>query len=131
MFVFHTFPYIPIPICSGILCELDKNECLSSPCQSNARCENTHGDFTCHCPPNAYNKLCDLTPCATSPCLNGALCNTRPPGESVCNCTLGYHGPTCSVASCQGVECQNSARCTEDASKTRWECLCPQFFEGI
>ena len=115
----------------GILCQYDIDECMSNPCKNGASCENTIGDFICHCLPESYGKLCAVTPCSPTPCLNGASCEDLPPGIFTCDCTLGYQGPTCSVADCLGVQCVNGGSCSTDAGKTQWECVCPQFIAGI
>ena len=42
---------------TGLLCEADVNECLSTPCLNGGTCNNLLNKFSCRCPPSfsSYN----------------------------------------------------------------------------
>ena len=41
----------------------DINECLQTPCDKNATCNNTKGSYTCHCQPPYFNADTDSNEC--------------------------------------------------------------------
>ncbi len=55
----------------GEFCETEINECLSSPCQNEAVCEDKIGRYLCHCVntgdghhytgPQCQDKMCDVS----------------------------------------------------------------------
>eukprot|EP00329_Picozoa_sp_Boothbay-MS584-11_P001434 20021_1 len=89
-------------IAAGGNCNIDVNECASSPCENSAACAESavdssvaYHDYTCTCTNGYTNGLCtynvisyysttcadqdgncdlDLNECISSPCLNGATC---------------------------------------------------------
>ena len=85
-------------------CDVDVDECISSPCQNGAVCSDSRSDpavpanqFSCKCGPGLANGICDydfspayalecnlatgavcrtdLSECASSPCQNGGICS--------------------------------------------------------
>lgn len=44
---------------TGTVCNIDINECASSPCQNNATCQDQLGFFTCACPAGIIGNLCE------------------------------------------------------------------------
>lgn len=61
---------------TGLTCEGDINECISTPCSNNSTCINIPGSFTCDCLPGYEGRLCreDVNECRTDPCLNDGEC---------------------------------------------------------
>ena len=60
----------------GFTCA-DSDECASSPCDSNATCENTDGGFTCACNSGFSGdgfSCSDDDECASNPCDVNASC---------------------------------------------------------
>ena len=48
----------------GSTCEENINECLNSPCQNGARCNDTIGDYQCQCSDRYCGKNCQqMDPC--------------------------------------------------------------------
>lgn len=71
---------------TGGTCE-DVDECLGSPCDTNATCNNTDGSFTCTC--NMYWEgsgfVCtDIDECLTSPCNPDMMCVNQIGGPRTC-----------------------------------------------
>lgn len=42
---------------SGVLCQMNIDECASNPCQNYAKCEDKVNDYLCHCYPGYTGKL--------------------------------------------------------------------------
>lgn len=61
---------------AGSRCELEINECLSSPCLNAGACEDQTGGYVCNCPVGFSGDHCevDVDECYSAPCLNGGHC---------------------------------------------------------
>ena len=72
----------------GTLCEVNVNDCASSPC-NNGTCLDLVNKYTCACPPGMTGHNCEvkLDECTSQPCLNGK-CVTEEDGFS-CSCGIG------------------------------------------
>lgn len=87
------------PGLKGPRCEMDLNECMSSPCRAGT-CLDEIGTFTCICPKGLTGVVCDVDvdECLSAPCHPGVVCrNTM--GSFVCGpCPdhLTGDGRTCS-----------------------------------
>ncbi|XP_072045350.1 uncharacterized protein [Amphiura filiformis] len=68
------------------------------------------------------------TPCASTPCLNGGLCNDL--GSSyTCTCQAGYSGTNCQVSNpCGSAPCLNGGVCTNWGAS--YTCTCPAGYGG-
>lgn len=53
---FIFFPLRCLPGFSGQFCEININECSSSPCQHGANCEDHINGYVCKCQPGNYFK---------------------------------------------------------------------------
>merc|ERR1712168_1159693 len=58
---------------SGKNCEIDTDDCASSPCKNGGICTDQFADYSCGCPDGWSGKNCeiDTDDCASSPCKNG------------------------------------------------------------
>ncbi|XP_028919839.1 protein crumbs homolog 1 isoform X2 [Ornithorhynchus anatinus] len=91
---------------TGIHCEEDIDECSSNPCQNGGTCENSLGNYTCHCPAGDGDGIvyggrdCSdiLLGCSGQQCQNGGSClphlRNGQHGFS-CLCSPGYTGSLC------------------------------------
>lgn len=74
---------------------LDINECLKSPCDVNANCNDTIGSYTCSCK-SGFNKqgdkCVDVNECLTTPCHSKAACKNTNGSFSCGPCETGYSG---------------------------------------
>lgn len=104
---------------SGRTCQIPlKNFCASSPCASNATCENLPDGYRCYCP---TNQSCERMSCSVNPskCVYGTCQNDR------CMCFPGWTGETCSedIDECQSKPCSDQGRCYNTPGS--FICLCP------
>lgn len=80
---------------SGNLCQMNINECASSPCLNQGTCVDGVASFTCLCEPPYSGPTCAdfLTPCSPNPCANHASCVHTPDYQGYqCNCQPGWQG---------------------------------------
>ncbi|XP_022095362.1 uncharacterized protein LOC110981781 [Acanthaster planci] len=122
---------------SGDNCEINVNECLSTPCQFGGECRDVINGYICLCSPGRGGPNCETittNPCQNNPCLNGAACFELADGSYVCNCPTGFTGRNCEstvTASnpCASSPCLNGGTCYNLADQT-FLCVCPQYYEG-
>ena len=89
----------------GGRCDIDVDECSSSPCSHMAVCSDSTSDpsvgagfYACSCRPGYQGSECqeDVDECISTPCVNNATCH-----DSVqtywCQCERGWDGDECEV----------------------------------
>ena len=124
-----------VPGTSGSHCEINFDDCYSSPCLFGARCVDEVNGFQCECPEGTSGDDCSFNPdeCTGNPCQNGATC-VNGFGRYSCECLPGYYGSECQYHSfrlstvCASSPCQNGGVCS--AGRDGYTCLCPAGFTG-
>ena len=102
-------------------CDIDMDECASSPCQNEGGCTTdieTPDSYNCSCAAGFVGENCavDVDECVPSLCLNDATCTESGSINSdvavntySCNCTAGFTGDNCAddVDECSSSPCMN------------------------
>ena len=124
-----------VPGTTGEFCEINYDDCYSSPCTHNAECTDTIGGFVCGCPDGTSGPDCSLNPdeCINNSCQNGGSCingfNTF-----ICDCLPGFYGSECQYSHfqvssiCDSNPCLNEGSCSP--GRNSFTCLCREGFGG-
>ena len=117
----------------GEFCELEIDECLSTPCEHNGVCTDSLADYSCECLPGFEGNNCEivLDPCASEPCLFDGECLKLSPTIYKCECLPGYSGGNCEIEAnpCDLAPCLNEGRCVK-ISVLVFQCECPEGYSG-
>ncbi|CAF4786385.1 unnamed protein product [Rotaria socialis] len=119
---------------TGTYCEIVKeiDPCASNPCQTRGHCalSTLNKTFTCLCRESFIGERCERNnPCASSPCLNQALCQSYWNQTHTwfnCRCVGTYTGNRCETSllnPCGGL-CMNGSPCDNG------KCVCPAQYTG-
>jgi len=128
---------------SGFNCEVDVDECSSSPCQNGATCHDSSSikkttnlnniivaphSYICTCVAgySGYNCQTDIDECKSAPCLHGATC-TQAVAAYACTCAAGYADVpvgTCysELDECSSAPCLNAGTCFDHMYA--YTCVC-------
>uniref|UniRef100_A0A8C9W046 Neurogenic locus notch homolog protein 1 n=1 Tax=Scleropages formosus TaxID=113540 RepID=A0A8C9W046_SCLFO len=122
---------IPLSL-TGTMCNINIDECASSPCHNGGTCVDGINNFTCSCP-EGYSPNCqtNINECASNPCLNQGTCIDDVAGYK-CNCILPYTGENCEnlLAPCSSRPCKNRGVCQESEDYESFSCACPEGWQG-
>ncbi|XP_078575183.1 uncharacterized protein LOC144861265 [Branchiostoma floridae x Branchiostoma japonicum] len=124
--------FVTYPVCQcepgwlGDTCQIDIDECQSSPCPQNATCVDHVNGYTCQCPPGFTGDSCetDIDECSSAPCPPPASCLDSAAGYT-CVCPAGYTGDTCQIDidECAGSPCLSGGTCLDRVDG--FSCVCP------
>ena len=91
------FPTYLVNCNSGTNCDVNIDDCASSPCSNGGVCQDLLDGYNCQCPFLFEGVNCEinLNPCQTSPCLNGGACNAISADEYACQCPPTFVGQNC------------------------------------
>ncbi|XP_019639756.1 PREDICTED: fibropellin-3-like [Branchiostoma belcheri] len=89
----------------GDTCQIDIDECQSSPCSQSATCVDHVNGYTCQCPPGFTGNSCEtaINWCDPNPCPSGWTCVAPDLGAFHCQApggSRGYTGHFCAATSC-------------------------------
>lgn len=92
---FNEFNCSCSPGWEGELCEMEINECSSSPCVYGT-CKDLMADYECNCEPGYEGKNCkdEVDNCLKFSCVNGGVC-VESAETNTCSCPPGYIGKRC------------------------------------
>ena len=93
-----SFTCVCQPGFTGQLCQVQINECLStpSPCMHGGQCVDLVGGFECKCPAGTGGLRCEnnVNDCFSNPCQNKGKCIDGI-NRYTCECPDGYAGQNC------------------------------------
>uniref|UniRef100_A0A667Y4L9 Protein eyes shut homolog n=1 Tax=Myripristis murdjan TaxID=586833 RepID=A0A667Y4L9_9TELE len=115
----------------GTWCEIDTNECSSSPCQNHGHCLDWVNSYSCDCKKGFSGLHCeeDINECASSPCQNAGICQDLV-NKFHCICPPGYFGALCDldVNECEVSPCLHEGICINKPGG--FECVCRPGYSG-
>lgn len=122
---FNLFLFIP-----GHQCDINIDDCASSPCKNGATCDDHVSYYSCTCAPGWRGRNCDqdIDECDLGVCQNSVNCaNTD--GSYTCDCVPGYRNKNCSedIDECESNPCVNG---TCEHLINDYNCSCFPGFEG-
>ncbi|PWA25825.1 hypothetical protein CCH79_00001550, partial [Gambusia affinis] len=114
----------------GLRCEVNINECLSSPCQNGGRCIDGPNQYHCWCPDGLIGLHCEsnVDECMSAPCLHGSCKDGI--NSYTCFCEMGWIGSRCetNIDDCALKPCLNGGSCVDLIDK--YACFCLDGFTG-
>uniref|UniRef100_A0A3Q1H9L7 Neurogenic locus notch homolog protein 1 n=1 Tax=Anabas testudineus TaxID=64144 RepID=A0A3Q1H9L7_ANATE len=116
---------------TGNLCQIDIDECASTPCKNGAKCTDGPNKYTCECTEGYTGRHCetDINECYSNPCHYGTCIDGL--ASFSCNCRLGYTGRLCetNIDECLSQPCRNGGTCQD--RENAYICICPKGTTGI
>ena len=111
---------------TGVLCDLEIDECLSNPCPNNSRCVDGLALYTCVCDSGYTGDRCDIPDCGCSdPQLSVCVFAPNPNGP------LRYRCQRDADDDCSSDPCNNGSSCIDGFQGFEYGCLCSSGFTGV
>lgn len=120
---------------TGVNCEININECESSPCFQGT-CVDKIGGYVCECDEGFEGEHCDvdIDECEKyKPCVHGKCVDKK--ASYFCDCETNFGGKNCSVElrGCENNPCLNEGSCKPyliNENQHRFNCTCPNGYHG-
>ena len=82
-----------------LICETNKDECASYPCQNHGTCHDGLASYKCSCLKGYTGSVCEtnINECISNPCLNEGTCIDSVNGYT-CDCASGWIGNRCQTS---------------------------------
>uniref|UniRef100_A0A8C4EBL8 Neurogenic locus notch homolog protein 1 n=1 Tax=Dicentrarchus labrax TaxID=13489 RepID=A0A8C4EBL8_DICLA len=119
------------PSFTGSHCQIDIDECASTPCKNGAKCTDGPNKYTCECTEGYSGRHCetDINECSSNPCHYGTCIDGL--ASFSCHCNPGYTGRLCetNINECLSQPCRNRGTCQD--RENGYICSCPKGTTGI
>ena len=130
-----------LPGFTGIMCEINIDDCIGVNCSGNGWCVDGVLSYTCDCDPGFTGAECDMNiddcvqcdsdidECLSNPCGMNGQCENQE-GSFNCSCNPGFTGDLCQIDidDCVGVNCSGNGVCVD--SLNSFTCQCSPGFSG-
>ena len=118
-------------MCIDKNCSTLDDDCSTNPCANGATCVDQVGTFSCTCPPDSTNTLCNDTidNCIDNDCVGGYCVDGV--SSYYCKCFNGFFGSFCQndISVCEDEEPCDNGVCSDEAG-LNYTCTCDLGYFG-